>query len=329
MVDDLGPLAWVMDELRRSLEAAGTALRRQVREEAIASRSASSASDSSSLPMARLQLHQAAGALEMVGLAAPARVVRAMETATQRFIDDPTRCNESSVVSVERAGFAVDEMLDGLLQAKPWSPVALFPQYRAVMALVGADRIHPADLWPLDGVWRLGDPPDVSFAQADPESTDSLRLRLDQSLLRVVKSADTVAARELAGLCEGLAATETAPGGAAARSLWCLAVGFFEALSLSLLPFDLYVKRTASRVLVQYAQLARGDRVVSERLAQDLAFFCAQAVPIDPLSARRLVAVRRAWNLERHAPVDYEVEHFGRFDPLVLAQVRKLSLIHI
>ncbi len=55
---DLGPLAWVMEELRKCLELAGTALRRQVREQA----SAGGAADAGSLPTARLQLHQTAGA---------------------------------------------------------------------------------------------------------------------------------------------------------------------------------------------------------------------------------------------------------------------------
>jgi chemosensory pili system protein ChpA (sensor histidine kinase/response regulator) len=35
----------------------------------------------------------------------------------------------------------------------------------------------------------------------------------------------------------------------------------------------------ASRVLLQYASLARGEAALSERLAQDLLFFCAQARP--------------------------------------------------
>jgi chemosensory pili system protein ChpA (sensor histidine kinase/response regulator) len=41
----------------------------------------------------------------------------------------------------------------------------------------------------------------------------------------------------------------------------------------------IYVKRVASRVLLQYASLARGEAALSERLAQDLLFFCAQARP--------------------------------------------------
>ncbi|MFN7050566.1 MAG: hypothetical protein ACK4NH_00480, partial [Gemmobacter sp.] len=41
-------------------------------------------------------------------------------------------------------------------------------------------------------------------------------------------------------------------------------------VSLGLLPPDIYVKRAASRVLMQYATLAKGDTSVSDRLAQDL-----------------------------------------------------------
>ena len=35
------------------------------------------------------------------------------------------------------------------------------------------------------------------------------------------------------------------------------------------------------------------------------------------------MAVRQAWGLQDHVPVDYEQERFGRFDPLLMAQVRK------
>ena len=52
-------------------------------------------------------------------------------------------------------------------------------------------------------------------------------------------------------------------------------------MALGLLPLDLYVKRAGSRVLLQYAALAKGELGVSDRLAQDLVFFCAQAVPTD------------------------------------------------
>lgn len=69
---DLGPLAWVFDELRKSLDAANKAVKRFVREFEQSRQSDLESVDPASLRMARQQLHQAVGALEMVGLAAPA-----------------------------------------------------------------------------------------------------------------------------------------------------------------------------------------------------------------------------------------------------------------
>jgi chemosensory pili system protein ChpA (sensor histidine kinase/response regulator) len=322
---DLGPLAWVMEELRKCLELAGTALRRQLRDLA----TAGGAADTGSLPMARLQLHQTAGALDLVGLPAPARVVRAMESAVQAFIDRPLACTEGAAARVERAGFAVADYLDGLLAGKVLSAVGLFPQYQAVLQALGADRIHPADLWDAGGTadaqwaWHLVPGGGGHLPAGLPPPGPALRERLDQAVLRIVKSADAVAARELVDLCVHLSQHAAAAGDTPARSLWHLAAGFFEALGLSLLPIDLYVKRTASRVLVQYAQQGRGAPEVPERLGRDLAFFCAQAQLADGQPAPHLAAVRQAWGLAGHVPVCYELEQFGRFDPLLLAQVRK------
>jgi chemosensory pili system protein ChpA (sensor histidine kinase/response regulator) len=322
----LGPLAWVLEELRKSLDAASTALRRHVREGWTTARGPQGGVDSQLLIKACAQLHQAAGALEMVDLTAPARVVRAMEAAVQTFTARPSLCDEAAVTQVERAGFAVVDYLDGLLAGKPLSAVALFPQYSAVSTLADAPRIHPADLWQVDWAWHLSDASGVQAAQDTHATMPALRSRMDQAVLRVVKSGDAVAARELSELCEALATgpqPATGAQGATVRSLWRLAAGFFEAVGVSLLPADLYVKRTASRVLVMFTQLAKGDAAVPERLGQDLAFFCAQTVPPDAMEAPRLRAVRQAWGLTRHVPVAYEIEQLGRFDPMLLAQVRK------
>ena len=75
---DLGPLAWVLDELKKSLDGATKAMRRFVRDADMARGSDLAELDASQLRIARQQLHQAVGALEMVGLGAPAKVMRAM-----------------------------------------------------------------------------------------------------------------------------------------------------------------------------------------------------------------------------------------------------------
>ncbi len=316
-VNDLGPLAWVLDELRKSLDGATKALRRFVRDAELARGSDLAELDASQLRIARQQLHQAVGALEMVGLGAPAKVLRAMEALVQKFVQRPELCSEDAANKVERASFALTEYLEGVLKGKGASSVALFPQYRDVLELVGGDRIHPADLWPLE--WRWVDVP-------LPVSTPALaygaavRARVDQAVLKVVRSGDKRASRSMTEISLGLAAVPSQPE---ARVFWKISAAFFEAVGKGLCPSDVFVKRTASRIIAQYTTLARGEPGVIERLAQDLLFYCAQAIPASAADSPILFAVRQAYGLTRTKPFDYTTPQFGRYDPALLVQARK------
>jgi chemosensory pili system protein ChpA (sensor histidine kinase/response regulator) len=316
MGSDLGPLAWVLDELRKSLDGATKAMRRFVRDAELARGADLTDLDASQLRISRQQLHQAVGALEMVGLSAPAKVLRSMEALAQKFVQRPELCSEDAAGKLERASYALIEFLEGLLRGKTASPVALFPQYRAVQELAGADRIHPADLWMPDWRW-------VDITAPRPSESllysASVRAEMDGAVLKVVKTDDTRASLRLSQICEALAAGQSAQP----RILWSICAGYFEAAALGLVPKDVYNKRAASRILQQYAALARGDGSVSDRLAQDLVFFCSLAVPLSAEQAPLLQAVRRAYALEQMRPVNYEAEQFGRFDPAVLALTRK------
>jgi chemosensory pili system protein ChpA (sensor histidine kinase/response regulator) len=315
--NDLGPLAWVLDELRKSLDSASAALRRFVRDTGLARGSDMASVDGGQLRIARQQLHQAVGALEMVGLGGPAQVLRSMEAAVQKFIERPELCNETASAKVERAGFALTDFLEGVLLGKAASAVALFPQYRETQELAGADRVHPADLWAME--WRWNEPETPASAETlvyDP----AVRSRMDKGVLHLVKTGDPEAARDLARVSLALAESQTARQ---PKIFWKVCAGFFEAIGLGLLPQDVYVKRGASRVLLQYATLAKGDLGVSDRLVQDIVFFCAQAVPARAADGPSLQGVRLAWNLARYAPVDYQTPKYGRFDPVLLAQARK------
>ncbi|AVO49935.1 hybrid sensor histidine kinase/response regulator [Melaminivora suipulveris] len=314
---DLGPLAWVLDELRKTLEGAAKAMRRFVRDAEVARQSDLASLDASALRVARQQLHQAGGALEMVGMAQPALVVRALEGAVQRFVQRPELCSDEACGAIEQASFALVEYLELVLAGRPVSPVALFPQYRRAQELAGAERVHPADLWPPQRPVR--EP--AAQSQVPPVAYGSqARARLDSAVLRIVKTADAAAAAELKSLSLGLAAGQEDAG---ARTFWRICAGFFEALAQGALPPDVYVKRVASRVLMQYASLARGDAAVNERLLQDLLFFCAQAAIDDGRAAPALAAVRQANLLDGQDAVDYEQTRFGLYDPAVLAQARK------
>ena len=316
-VNDLGPLAWVLDELRKSLDGSAKALKRFVRDAELARGSDLAALDASQLRIARQQLHQAVGALEMVGLSAPALVLRAMEAAVQRFVQRPEQCNQDAVAKVELASFALTEYLEGVLADKPVSAVSLFPQYRDIQGLVGADRIHPADLWVFE--WRWIEPALALTVDARAYD-DASRQLFDQLVLKIMRTGDPQAAQSLRDVCLGFAQAQ-AQG--EPRVFWKIAAGYFEALAHGLLKVDLYVKRAASRVLLQYASLAQGSTDASDRLAQDLLFFCSQAVALRASDTAVLSAVRTCYGLARFKPVDYEAVQFGRFDPALLAQARK------
>ena len=77
---DLGPLAWVLDELRKSLDSAIKGIRRFVRDK---DAGGGAELDTTALRQARQQLHQSVGALQMVGLPAPTKVLRAIESLAQ------------------------------------------------------------------------------------------------------------------------------------------------------------------------------------------------------------------------------------------------------
>ncbi len=316
-VADLGPLAWVFEELRKSLDGANKAIKRFVRETEQSRLDDLQAVDPSSLRQARQQLHQAVGALEMVGLGAPAHVLRAMEAAVQRFVQRPQTCNEAAAAKVERASFALIEYLEAVLNNKPVQPVALFSQYREVQELAAAERVHPADLWPFDhhGL-DVAAPSDRTPLACDA----SIRSLFDRLVLLVVKTDSQAAAQQLVKLCAGLS---VGADNTRTRTFWRVASAFFEAFAQRLLPSDVYVKRAFSRILMQFVTLSQGKSQVSETLLHDLLFFCAQPRDVSEQKSPQLAAVRKAFGLGIPPAVDYHVATLGRYDPAVLAQARK------
>ena len=317
IVRDLGPLAWVLDEARKSIESASKSLKRFAREAEGARGIDLGSVDASPLRMARQQLHQVAGALEMVDQPAAAQTVRGMEGAVQQFVQRPDKCTEAAAQTLEQAGFALIEYLEAQLGERPRSALGLFPQYRQVQQLAGADRIHPADLWSMP--WRWADPAMRTSAQPLSYGAE-VRARLDQRVLKLMRHADINAAAELGVITAALASGQTARQPAV---FWTLAAGFFEALGHALIQMDVCVKRAASRILIQYTSLAQGSQAVSERLAHDLLFFCTQARPDPRARTPALDAVRKAWALEAEDAAPYEQATFGLYDPAVLAQARR------
>jgi chemosensory pili system protein ChpA (sensor histidine kinase/response regulator) len=312
---DLSALAWVHDELRRTLEAAHKSLRRYLKEADATGGSDVDTVDPAILRHARSQMHQGAGALELVGMPTAALMLRAAEAAVARLAGKPRGMTPAAVDTIERGSFALLDYLARLLAGKLISPAAMFPQYKVLQELAGAGRVHPADLWNRDWQWRPVPAPDAPAPKRPDADTQAL---LESETLALMRGRDTGAAQRMSDLLAALAA------GSKGRlaTLWQLAAAVYEAQAKGLLKADVYGKRLASRLL---AQLRAGEGAdASDRLAQDLLFFCAQAVPSERLKAGpRLAAARKAFELRNSSAVDYDSTRLGRFDPSMLAQARK------
>jgi chemosensory pili system protein ChpA (sensor histidine kinase/response regulator) len=315
--NDLSTVSWVVDELRRSLEQSLKSLRRQLKESQ-ASDSDVDAVDPSILSGARQNLHQCVGALEMVGLHGASVVLKACETAVIRFVSKPKLLDANAIAAIEGASFALLDYIGRLLAGKKVSALSMFPQYRAVQEVAGADRVHPADLWGREWHWQSLPTDDYAESREPDEHT---RSAIESKMLALMRKPTPGAARRMSDICAGLGAGSSH---AQTATLWKLAAAMFEAQSQGLLSPDVFSKRIASRLLAQLRILERGGSEVSERLAEDLLFFCAQAhSPGAGRNAPRLAAVRQAYNLVDHVNANYHTSALGRFDPALIAQARK------
>lgn len=322
--DDLSALAWVQDELRKSLDAAHKALNRALKDQAAASQSDVDALDPSVLRTARQQIHQGVGALELAGLPAGAALLRASEALVQKFVGRPASLSADAVRDIERASFALLDYMGRRIGGKQVSAVELFPQYEALVSRVGGGLPRPSDLWSQD--WpslslesRLEAPQDVEPRKPDASTVDAF----ERGLLGLMKRQQPQDARDLAQVCAALARDAEQRRAHREAATWMLASGFLEGLADRHIALDVHAKRVLSSLLSQLRVLVRGNGVPSDRLANELLFFCAQAQEAPAAERSVLTRVRRTFGLERHRPVSLAASSLGRHDPATIAQALK------
>ncbi|RZL09198.1 MAG: hybrid sensor histidine kinase/response regulator, partial [Rubrivivax sp.] len=325
--DDLSALAWVYEELRKSLESAHKALQRALKESGATGFSDIDALDPAILRNARQQIHQGVGALELAGLPAGAMLLRASEAVVQRFVNRPQSIHIDGVKAVESASFALLDLMRRRLAGKPVSVLALFPQYEALLDLAGTELARPSDLWIQE--WPavmletpLAPPEGAAPREADADAVTGFEL----ALLKLLRSGQPADARPLVTLCSQLAAGAHERQAPREAATWVLACGFLEAIAEQRLDWTVHVKRVLSALLSQLRTLTR-QGVPSDRLAHELLFFCAQAAqaphPAGGDPGRVLDRLREAFHLDHHAPVDLAQPSLGRFDPAWVTQAAK------
>jgi chemosensory pili system protein ChpA (sensor histidine kinase/response regulator) len=333
MSDDLSALAWVYEEVKKSLETAQKSLQRCLKESVTTGFSDVDAVDPAVLRNARQQLHQGVGALELAGLSGGATLLRASEALVQRYVNRPQSVSEEGVKAIEAASFALLDFMRRRLAGKPISVMALFPPYETLTELAGGDMVRPSDLWVQE--WPavslevpLAAPSEAKAREAAVDAVDEF----ETSLLKLLRSGQAADATPLVGLCADLSAGATARQAHRESATWVLACGFLQAIAEERLPITVHVKRVLSGLLSQLRTLARGQALLSDRLTHELLFFCAQAQPAAPsqpgdaalpVQGSVLDDLRQAFKLTTHAPVDLRKTSLGRFDPGWVTQAIK------
>jgi chemosensory pili system protein ChpA (sensor histidine kinase/response regulator) len=320
---DLGPLAWVKGELQKSLDLAVKALRRFSSEAEAVLGSDLSSVDTSQLRVARAHVHQAQGAMEMVGWEKASLLLRGMELAVSGFVTKPQTCNSKAVALLESAAFAVMDYLDASIASRALSAVALFPQYRDLMALSGHAQAHPADLWERAWTWKPIEADRMPAADS-MQYADANRRKLDQAVLDLMRGNLQSGSATLAELAQGLAHADTRPSG---KAYWQIVTALAQALGTQRVKMDVYVKRTLPGIVTQYVALAGNASEISPSVARDILFHCANA-QMSALGTPPDITdlVRQEYGLTDNKHVDYNLSIYGNFDPAVLVQTRKRLL---
>ena len=134
---DLGPLSWVQGEIDQAL-ARGL--------EALAAFKAAPG-DPTTLKHARTHIHQAAGAIQMVGLDAVTAYTDELERQLQRLEESPPDEAEPACDLVDRACRKLRIFLDELVGGANPVPLKLFPEYELMQQARGIKAAAPTDLF--------------------------------------------------------------------------------------------------------------------------------------------------------------------------------------
>jgi chemosensory pili system protein ChpA (sensor histidine kinase/response regulator) len=307
---DTGPLSWVMGEIRECLARSKAAVEEAVTQDAEAQLTA--------LRHAKTYLHQAHGALQIVDIDGVSILTETTEEMLDRIDSGQLKFSQDAAQAITSTCQAVTEYLEELLAGAQHQPVRLFPYYKALLEVRGAERIHPADLF----FPNLAIRPQLPLADAAASASDYavLRQRFERALLPFLRSADQAAEQaSAAAMSEVVASVGRMQTNQQSRGFWWVLQGFTEAVSLGQIKNEVYVKQLLARVNLQIRRLSEGSSSIGERLLRDALFFVARVENPSPL----LQQIRTAYQLDGLVPADYDKKRYGQIDAASLANAKE------
>lgn len=299
---DTGPLSWVMVEIRESLARSRTAL--------FEAGGRAPEDQATQLQHAKSHLHQAHGALQMVDVDGVSLMTATAEAALDRFKAGTLKCSTDNAETLALLYRALVEYLEELLDGAPSQPARLFPYYRAVLEMMGAERIHPADLFYPD----LSLTPELPRVPGPAVDADyaAYRQRFERALLPYMKSGEPAQQLEhAAALLEAVKLVAAAQQEDKSRVFWLAMQGFAELVASGELAGGLYIKQLFGLINLQIRRLSQGQAALPDAMLRDALFFIAAAPDSASATVRQL---RAAYALDGLVPADYESRRYGQID---------------
>ena len=311
---DLGPLTWVKTEIDHSLNQARETL----------DKLAANPADRAPVKYILTHLHQATGALAMVGLGAATRFNEELEKLVGFLETEDAGHLPAAVAAAKKAISALSAYLDTLLAGQPDHPMRLLAPYLELNRARGHSDANEGDLFF----------PNLGAALPPMAGTDTLddavlakalglqRSQYQQGLLRVLKGSDIPEAlRQMHG---AVCAIESLQAATPNRPFWSAAAAFFDALVFGGLETNNAVKPLFARLDQQVKQLIEGSTKVAERLFRDLLLAVGRARPV----SERIGLLKQVYRLEQLIAVPDRGGHALEDDEALgalLREVRELT----
>ena len=290
---DIGPLTWVKGEIDQALKKSLACLRAF----------AANPAESTQLKFSRTHLHQAHGALQIVGLDGVTRVSEELENLVGEIEKSGEPLKPETLAVVERVFDAISAYLDKLLAGEPNQPLLLFSVYRDLAAARGKDSVDPVDLYYPDLSRR---PPRRERAPSAHTGEELIqhyrdaRARYQRGLVKLIKK-DPTGAEDMRAAVTAVEAAQSVP---AQRTFWWAALGFFDALVARAMPDSPTLMRLCNRIEQQLKRLVEGSTNVADRLTREALLAVARARP----ATEHLRQVQETFELAGSIPGSFELK---------------------
>ncbi|MDP2133250.1 MAG: Hpt domain-containing protein [Sulfuritalea sp.] len=283
---DIGPLSWVKGEIDLELERAGQSL---------AAHAADPGSDG--LAKARASMHQAHGALAIVGVDGITEFADAIEQLLAALIAGEVPDVDAARTAAQGGFAALRGYLDDLMAGHPNQPLKLLAPYRAMAVARGQAAPSPAALFFPDLTQR----PPKREKDLPPLTPDALATRLKAARLGFERGLLKWLKNDPKGIAEmrvSVAMIETTRSTPAARAYWWIAFGVLDALAANGLPDLADAKRFAMRLGAQIKKLVEGQAEPDEQALREALYQAACATA----GGEQLAIVRAAYRLDGMVP---------------------------